>query len=210
MVYPQPAASGSVIFPKLLGTYEAELHSELERLITYHPSVVVDIGCAEGYYAVGLALRLPNCIVHAIDIDQASLKQCAEMAKANGVLDRLIFANRCLKSDLSVFENKNVLVICDCEGYERFLFDDMLASKLKDSALIIETHDFRSPSITRSLRHVFSKTHTLKMICSVNDFCRPQIFGDELVNGLEFIDQIAVMAEGRPAESWWLVCTPKG
>lgn len=209
MMYPHAAALGSAIYPKLLGTYEAELHCYLDRLISYEPSVVVDIGCAEGYYAVGLALRLPNCVVHAIDTDRSALKQCAEMAEANGVLDRVVFKDHCLRSDLDALENMNALIICDCEGYERVLFDDKIALRLRNSALVIETHDFRFPSITKSLRRTFAVTHTLNMVCSVSDFCRPQVFGGELLKGLDLIDQIAVMAEDRPAESWWLVCTPR-
>ena len=58
-------------FPTYLtGNYEAELHEALEEFIATRPDVVVDVGCAEGYYAVGLALRLPEAHVYAYDIDE--------------------------------------------------------------------------------------------------------------------------------------------
>ncbi len=46
--------------PRLLGCYEAELHGALERILGTRYDTVVDIGCAEGYYAVGLALKMPR------------------------------------------------------------------------------------------------------------------------------------------------------
>src|SRR5687768_17261507 len=55
MKYPY-ASNGSAVFPKLLGTYESEI-SELfryERLKRYR--TFIDIGCAEGYYLVGVAM----------------------------------------------------------------------------------------------------------------------------------------------------------
>src|SRR5215813_4226420 len=44
---------------KLLGCYEHELWDAIELAITRKPSAVINIGCAEGYYAIGLARRLP-------------------------------------------------------------------------------------------------------------------------------------------------------
>lgn len=48
---------GSVYLPKLLGIYEPELNRCVESLRAAKPSLIVDIGAAEGYYAIGLALR---------------------------------------------------------------------------------------------------------------------------------------------------------
>src|SRR5438094_9802013 len=56
--YPSAEAICSAILPKLLGSYEKELHCTIERLCNTDCSVVVDVGCAEGFYAVGFARRL--------------------------------------------------------------------------------------------------------------------------------------------------------
>src|SRR4051812_19305855 len=47
---------GSQLVPKLLGSYENELHDLVEQIVAQRPKIVIDIGAAEGYYAVGLAL----------------------------------------------------------------------------------------------------------------------------------------------------------
>src|SRR5687768_8491348 len=55
--------------PRLLGCYEHELHPHLERLIRRGFAAVLNIGCSAGYYAIGLARRIPRAVVHAHDTD---------------------------------------------------------------------------------------------------------------------------------------------
>ena len=50
----------NAFIPKILGIYERELHPAVEAAIALTPRLVVDIGTAEGYYAVGIARRLPT------------------------------------------------------------------------------------------------------------------------------------------------------
>lgn len=55
-------ALGPVYYPPtLLGTYERELHPWLERIFASPFAHVIDIGGGTGYYACGLALRMPGC-----------------------------------------------------------------------------------------------------------------------------------------------------
>src|SRR5215831_3414954 len=44
---------------KLLGFYEQELHPFIEAVIEWKPDVVVNVGCAEGYYAIGRRSESP-------------------------------------------------------------------------------------------------------------------------------------------------------
>ena len=55
--YPELTAYGSALYPKLIGSYEKELCPTLARLLEKNYSEIIDTGCAEGYYAVGLALK---------------------------------------------------------------------------------------------------------------------------------------------------------
>ena len=74
--YAKALAAGSAILPKLTGTYEDELHPFIDMMITQQPDLVIDIGCAEGYYANGMAMRLPDTEVWAIDTDTYALELC--------------------------------------------------------------------------------------------------------------------------------------
>ena len=52
----------------MLGTYEKELNSVIEEACAAHPSLIVDVGAAEGYYACGMALRNPQARVVAFEM----------------------------------------------------------------------------------------------------------------------------------------------
>jgi len=54
-------AAGSEYGPKLLGTYELELHHIIERIIDLAYPTIINIGAGEGYYAVSYThLTLPT------------------------------------------------------------------------------------------------------------------------------------------------------
>jgi hypothetical protein len=59
--------------PKFLGTYELELHRVIERAIELRPKYVLNVGCAEGFYPVGLAIRLSDAQIFAADADPKAL-----------------------------------------------------------------------------------------------------------------------------------------
>src|SRR3954451_14803740 len=81
--------------PLFVGSYEAELHGLIEAVIAAQPVRVINVGCAEGYYAVGLARRLTDADVHAFDIDDEAQRVVRETAQANGVAERVKVAGKC-------------------------------------------------------------------------------------------------------------------
>lgn len=54
------ASTGSVILPKLIGTYENELHFVFNEIRGNNYDQFIDVGAAEGYYVVGLGKFLFN------------------------------------------------------------------------------------------------------------------------------------------------------
>jgi hypothetical protein len=95
LIYPTTEAAGSALAPKLFGTYERELHDMVERVVARGAEHVGNVGCGEGYYAVGLALRLPNARVSAFDTSERAQRLCQCMAEANGVASRVVVAGEC-------------------------------------------------------------------------------------------------------------------
>ncbi|MFQ3224327.1 MAG: hypothetical protein ACI8Z5_000575 [Lentimonas sp.] len=57
MHYPQKASVGSELDPKLLGSYESELVAIIHLILTQNDTTIIDIGCAEGYYAKGIGMK---------------------------------------------------------------------------------------------------------------------------------------------------------
>jgi hypothetical protein len=123
MRYPKAASIGSALVPKLIGCYEKELHTVIEEICATDYTSIVDVGCAEGYYAIGLGMRLSNASVMAFDTNEEAIALCNEMARLNNVSSRLITGGFC--SDLLLSRlplGDRSLIICDCEGYELTLF----------------------------------------------------------------------------------------
>ena len=65
-------AFGSTLSPKITGTYEAELVHEIIPILP-GKSCFLDIGCAEGYYTTGVAVKSDILEVIVVDIDAAAL-----------------------------------------------------------------------------------------------------------------------------------------
>src|SRR5262245_23148239 len=69
----------SAYIPKLLGIYERELAPCIKRAVEQRPRLVVDLGAAEGYYAIGMARRLPCAQVLAFETVAESRDAVREM-----------------------------------------------------------------------------------------------------------------------------------
>ena len=66
--------------PYQVGSFELELHPAVERIVAERPATVVNVGSAEGYYAVGLAMRLAGARVVGFELDPA-LRAAAAAAR---------------------------------------------------------------------------------------------------------------------------------
>ncbi len=86
---------GEDIAPQLLGTHEQEQRPALARPMARGARTVVNVGCAEGHDAAGLARRLPGAHVHAFDIDGKARAARRADARENGVGDRVTINGSC-------------------------------------------------------------------------------------------------------------------
>jgi hypothetical protein len=158
-------SNGSALAPKLLGTYEKELHETMYSIIRRQYSVIVDIGCAEGYYAVGLARALPESTVYAFDTDPRAIANLEQMARINGVSERVIMGPCCIPSSLNQILGRDGIVICDIEGGESRLLDPDSITKLYCVDILVEIHDGPlSRQIHDLLVQRFAKSHKLNFI----------------------------------------------
>jgi hypothetical protein len=207
--YPSLRSVGSALVPKLLGSYESELHNVLENFLSYPYACVVDIGCAEGYYAVGLGLRLKVAEIYAFDTNERAREACAEMARLNGVAERIHIGGFCDAEMLrSLPLGHRALAIVDCEGYEKTLFNSQIAAFLARHDLIIEAHDFIDIDISINLRQVFSKTHRIQSIKSTDDIEKAHTYHYSQLRQFDTHEKRMILAERRPGIMEWLVMTP--
>jgi len=208
MVYSTLQSAGSMLAPKILGTYEAELALlfKKERLNSYE--IVVDVGCAEGYYAVGIALSTDKPHIVAYDTSDTARKMCQELALKNQVEQRIDIRSTCTSEELKELRNMRGLVISDCEGYEMELFTKDSVSFLANSDLIIEVHEHEGADL-QLLMKTFEKTHDLEIIQSRTDFEKVAEYKVPEIASLSFARRAILLAECRPCRMSWLVAVAK-
>lgn len=195
------------LLPKLLGFYEAELHPVIDDIVASAPDLIVNVGAAEGYYAVGMARLLPAAFVHAFDTDAQSQEICREAAGLNDVGSRVSVTGQCSPDLLQAIlpRGRTPVVICDCEGYERDLIDPRRVPALRATMLLIECHDFIDPTITQTLADRLSATHTLE---GVREGARDPN-ASPFLQGLDSLDRWLAVCEYRPTMMHWIVARPK-
>ncbi len=168
LLYPSLQAVGSASLPKIVGSYEAELHSLLERLCETPYETLIDIGSAEGYYAVGLALRLKQTQVFAFEGNPQGRALCGEMAQTNGVADRVDLRGWCDPASLAelVETRKAGLIVCDCEGGEYDLLKPGQIPRLRHFDILMELHEIHpdGPTAAQIFRERFQATHDAEFI----------------------------------------------
>jgi hypothetical protein len=204
--YPDFTAFGSSLPPKLLGTYEAELHPALRQL-RKHYDLIIDVGCAEGYYAVGLALVYPNTPVHAYDINAKARAFASGMAKLNGVASDVHLHELASQQTFHACQNKSALIIVDCEGFERFLFSHENIAYLELSDLIIELHPKPYPDLVQYLHSLFQASHECSFVDSISD--AEKSTAAAVLAQLSEQDKRFSVSEFRPGPQQWLVCKSK-
>jgi hypothetical protein len=194
-----------VQIPKALGTYELELHDAVERCVAGGATTVVNVGAAEGYYAVGLALRLPDARVRAFDIDEGSQERCRRMAELNGVADRVAVAGECTLAGLGALPERGVALVMDCEGCELELLRPDLVEPMRGWEILVELHDFVEPGTTEHIVERFAPTHETVVIeqRARDDLAAPE---------LEFLgprDRALAVDEFRPGPMRWAWLRPR-
>lgn len=159
---------GSAFAPKLIGSYEAELNDIIERVIQRGYAKVINIGCAEGYFAVGLARRMPQTTVYAYDLSDTAIRLCRELAAQNQVGDRVRVNGACTHQILNELCDEDTLVLSDCEGAEVDLLDPVKAPSLARSDMLVELHGSSDPTayITKTILARFEPTHHATLIAT--------------------------------------------
>ena len=197
------------LVPFLTGSYEQELHEPLERLLDRRYDLVVDIGAAEGYYAVGLARTLPEARVIAYEMLPVTARVCRWMAEANGVADRVDVRNEeCTVDHLANLDGQSLFVFCDAEGAEQDLMDPERVPALARAAAVVELHDWARPGVSEEIIRRFEPTHEIEVVHSgpryMSDY--PEVME---VPGVTFEDRELGVSEIRHSPCAWAVLRPR-
>jgi hypothetical protein len=152
----------------LLGTYECELHPAVETICGAGCDRIVDIGAAEGYYAVGMALRNPGVPLVGFEMNASVRYYLRRLARRNGVRPRIKILGECTPAALetALAGAERPAVICDCEGAEDLLLDPVRVPSLGGALILVETHEGMVDGVEDHLRERFAATHEIEFIRS--------------------------------------------
>lgn len=192
---------------KLLGCYEQPLQAFIEAAIQKQYPTILNIGCAEGYYAVGMARRMPNTRVLAHDLNPKAQEVGAELAHKNQVADRVAVGGLFTPADFAAYAGQKVLLMCDIEGAERELLDPALAPALEGMDLIVESYECLIAGITQLLIDRFKDTHNITLV--QDDGQRQLVKPPQWFINLAHLDQLLATWEWRSGPTPWLVMKPK-
>ena len=154
------------ITPKWLGSYEAELHPVIHQIVERAYDTIIDVGSAEGYYAVGLAVIVPTAKVFAFDTDFISRAQVRRLAALNNLTGRLQIRAFCSHADLDRLSTDRTLVVCDIEGFEARLLDPALSPSLLRDDILVEVHETSESSfeVEHLLQARFATSHRVERV----------------------------------------------
>ena len=199
MIYPTRTSEGSRN-PRLIGCYEASLAQVIEDIVAGGYDTVIDIGAAEGYYAVGLSLRMPHARIIARDTDQNAHATCAQIAEANGVSARVEIGGAVGHKDFSEIIRGRTVIICDIEGAEETLLDPVAAPALRDVDLLVEVHEGMKAGRVDLLNTRFGTSHEiLRIERRLDDSGLPG-----WTNDLGDLDRLLLLWEWRSTPTPWL------
>jgi hypothetical protein len=190
---------------KIVGRYERQLHEPLARAIHAGRDPFIDVGCAEGYYAVGLALRRRELTIHAYDHARSARSLCADLAAVNGCSEQLQLHVHCDARQLRRLPLEHALVLADVEGAEFALFSEDTISLLGGAVVIIELHRPPDDPAVAALLARFLPSHSAERLRGIAP-------DPEAIPALSFLsvdERAAAASEWRTEEQTWLVLAPR-
>lgn len=197
-----PAVMSGAYGPALTGLYEHELHETFERVIAHPYKNILNIGCAYGYYSVGLARRMPQVNMHSFDIKPFEQQRCLDMAILNKVEDRVRIGGEFRGEDFASYAHEETLVLMDIEGAEMNLLNPSRYEALTRMDIIVELHDILVPGISKTICERFAATHDIELVRN-----RPALFDFEPITGPNIytdpFDSLIITWESRDGPTPW-------
>jgi hypothetical protein len=208
MIYPRFLYPSN--FSKIIGSYEKEISDIIETLCNKRFTEIVNIGCAEGYYAVGFARRIDNVRVTACDNRRRAREHCRELTRVNRVDKKIrILGSFTTESLINMNFNGRALIVCDCEGDEKEIFTSENSFRFQNCELLIEIHDCMDITISDYIRNLFSKTHDILSRQSTDDNFKARNYHFRETDHLDLQLKKLIFQERRPGPMEWFYLTPK-
>lgn len=191
---------------KMLGTYEAQLHTWVSAIIDSCPARIINVGCAEGYYAVGFGNAAPMAEIVAVDASADCQRACLQNADLNEV--PIMMGGPVTPGLLAALIVENSVIIMDCEGAEEELVQPQHYGQFTNCDLLIECHDFmRDGSISETLAARLRHSHEVTLLRDeITDVAaHADALRHPALAGYLPEEKAALVHEERPEGTVWLL-----
>ena len=211
MVLPAASSWGRHdVSAKILGTYERHVAELLEAWRSEN-GLLVDLGAADGYFAVG-ALRagfFQDGI--AFEMSEKGRAALAANAEANAVREKIRIEGEATEAGLLSFvpEGATGVVLCDIEGAEFDLLTSAVLVHLSDMSIVIELHDFLVDCGDRQRTELAERAGRYFDVRTVREGPIDTGAFPEL-DGFDDDHRLLAFSEGREVATEWMILTPKG
>lgn len=156
----------SVSLNCLTGSYEMEIWPVLDSLRSSSYDMIIDVGCAEGYHACGMAL-ISGKTVKAYDLNPIARQDCQNMSRINNLTSQVEIGSLLTRESLEDLCSKNdCFIFCDIDYAEVDLLDPTFVPSLIKTDILVETHGHApdSPDDTLpTLQERFGNTHDIEL-----------------------------------------------
>jgi len=197
---------------KILGFYELEVLKTLCKINKTKYKSFIDLGAADGYYAVGIVLS--KMFDHSIcfEMSKHGRQVIRQNAEINNVLNKISvygFADENFDNLIPQLRLSEAVLLIDIEGAEFNLLSEKMLSKLRYSFLIVELHEFMIENGDVELKLLIDRLQKYFKIEWLTTGSR-DLSQFEALQNFNDTDRWLMCSEGRMQLQKWIVCEPLG
>lgn len=195
---------------KILGVYEEHVLAKLGEFYSFSTAPFIDIGAADGYFAIGVAKSLPAEKVFAFEISERGRSVLKDNSQINGCLSAIEVGEEASYESVAniLSEHGSAFVLIDIEGDEYELLNNEMLALLSSSTVIVELHPRKvtdgsrlQEKLMQNAAKYFETEILIRETYNPNMFEELSEFSDE--------DRLLAFSEGRKANGLWLALSPK-
>jgi len=193
----------------ILGLYEREVLNAIANVPKRYTNFV-DLGAADGYYAIGVLTSGRYQKSTAFEMTEAGRAVIKKNAALNLVSDRLEVFGKAENDFYKGFtqeELRKSVVLIDIEGAEFEILDKNCLEQLKESVVIIEIHDWKvkngldkKNALIENAKHFFKVEELLMSSRDLSIYPELRDFNDT--------DRWLICSEGRERLMTWIRLDP--
>jgi len=192
------------IGPKIFGLYENQILNWIQQKKF---DLFIDIGAADGYYAIGIlhSKVASRAVTFEISVDDRKITKAS--AIINNVYDKISIRDEATSSEIvEILKNCNSgLIIVDIEGDEYNLITRELLEAAKNCCIIIEIHEMPIKEIQINMLNLCKEFHNYEELTGLERNFPKDNFTEKLSDN----ERVLVLSEGRQYGMSWIALSPK-